>query len=108
MEEWMGRWLNALLGLLGISSMAAVSRSILSEDRRSFAGFLRGFILAVFVGGVIGAAIQDMDFSAPTQGAIVGLAAFISDDILLLVISISKHMRENPKDIIGWILRKKS
>ena len=107
MEETIAKWLNALLGLVGISSLAAVSRSILSEDRRSISGFIRGFTLAVFVGGIVGAIISDSSFSPPTQGAIVGIAAFIADDILLLIINIAKHFRENPKDVINWILRKK-
>lgn len=105
MDDWLIKWTNTLLGLLGISTLAAASRSILSEDRRSLRGFLRGFILAIFVGGVTGALVHDSGFSAPTQGGIVGISAFVADDILLLVINIAAHLRDNPKSAFEWITR---
>ena len=107
MDEWIIKWTNTLLSLIGISTLAAASRSILSEDRRSLSGFIRGFILAVFVGGIVGALIQDYDFSPATQGGIVGISAFVADDILLLIIAISGHLRKNPKMIVDFVLRRK-
>lgn len=107
MDEWIVKWANTLLSLVGISALAAASRSVLSEDRRSLAGFVRGLMLALFVGGIVGSFIQDSSFSEPAQGGIVGLSAFVADDILLLVIGIAAHLRKNPKTIIDFVLRRK-
>lgn len=106
MDEFIIKFTNTLLGLVGISALAATSRSILSEDRRSLAGFIRGFILAVFTGGIVGALIQDYDFSAATQGGIVGISAFVADDILLLIIALSRTIRNNPKIIMNYLFRR--
>lgn len=107
MDEWIAKWLNTVLGLVGISTLAAASRSILSDDRRSLVGFLRGLVLALFVGGVVGGLIQDYDFSPPTQGGIVGIVAFVADDILLFVISFTRKLRDDPSAVIDWIFRRK-
>ena len=98
---------KTLLALTGISTLAAASRSILSEDRRSIGGFLRGFVLAVFVGVIVGMGIQDYELSHATQGAIVGICSFVADDILMLVISVASNVAKNPKLILDIILRKK-
>ena len=101
------KFLRTSAALIGISALAAASRSIISEDRRSFKGFVRGLVLAVFVGGVVGALIQDVSFSPATQGGIVGVAAFVADDLLILLISVTTHLRNNPTAIVDFIFRRR-
>lgn len=102
------KFMKTLGGLIGLSALAAASRSILSEDRRSIAGFMRGLVLAGFVGTVVGLLTNDMKFSPPTQGGIVGIAAFVADDILLFVINASRLLRDDPRIMIDWVLRRDS
>ena len=107
MDEEIMRLLKTSAALVGISALAAASRSIMSEDRRSFTGFLRGLILAVFVGCIVGLLIQDLKLSPETQGGVVGLAGFVADDLLMVVIAISKKLRDDPSAIIDWIFRRR-
>lgn len=100
-------FLKTIASLIGISAIAAACRSILSEDRRSIKGFLRATMLAIFVGGITSGIIQSYNFSAPMQGAIVGLCAFVADDILLGVISLARWFRSNPARIIDVILNRR-
>lgn len=97
---------DTLASLGGLSTLAAASRTILSEDRRSITGFLRGLVLAIFVGAVVGFGIQDYHFSPATQGMVVGISAFVADDILLIILSLSRTFRNKPEKILDWILRR--
>lgn len=106
MEEEIMKILRTSAALIGISALAAASRSILSEDRRSFGGFMRGLVLAIFVGSLVGLLIQDFDFSPPTQGGIVGVAAFVADDLLMMIINISRKLRDDPMLIINYIFKR--
>lgn len=99
-------FIKTLLSLIGISTIAAASRTIMSEDRRTIRAFLRGLLLATFVGGIVGALIHDYTFSDETKGGIVGVCAFVADDILQLLINLSLHLRNHPRDIVKFFLRK--
>lgn len=98
---------KTIASLIGISALAAACRAILSEDRRSLKGFLRATVLAVFVGGISGGFIQHYDFSPSMQGSIVGLCAFVADDILMGVIGLAKWFRANPARILDVILNRR-
>lgn len=98
---------KTIASLIGISTVAAAARSILSEDRRSLKGFLRATLLAIFVGGLTAGLIQNYNLAAPMQGSIVGLCAFVADDILVAVISLAHWFRENPSRILDVILNRK-
>lgn len=87
--------------------MAAISRAILSPDRRSFKGFLRAVFLAVFVGSVTSGILQSYNLNPETQGAVVGLCAFVADDILLGIISLAGWIRQDPSRIINLVLNRK-
>lgn len=106
MDEGIAKLLNAICSLIGLSTLAALSRSILSEDRRSIRGFLRGLVLALFVGVIVGALIQDYSFSPATQGAIVGICGFIADDLLMIVLAITARLRKHPHIIIDYFLHR--
>lgn len=100
-------FIKTVTSLIGISTLAAASRSILSEDRRSFKGFLRATLLAIFVGGITGGIVQSYNLSPQFQGSIVGLCAFVADDILLAVVSLAKWFRSDPSRIINVVLNRK-
>lgn len=104
----MNEEIKVFLSLFGISTMAAASRSILSEDKRSISGFLRGLVLAGFVGTVVGLFIQDYQLSATMQSAIVGVCAFVADDLLLILLAVSGKLRSNPRIIIDYFLNRKA
>lgn len=97
-------FVKTIASLIGISAMAAASRMILSEEKRSFSSFARGTALAVFAGGVVGSLIQDQGFSPAFQGGVVGLVAFVADDLLMLVLNVTRTLRNNPEKIIDRIL----
>lgn len=95
---------EAVLSMLGISTLAAASRTMLSEDRRSFAAFARGLVMALFSGIIAGLIVYDYNFSPAIQGAITGVCAFVSDDLLLMILGISGTLRKRPKEFLEVLL----
>ncbi len=98
--------LKPLASLVGISALAATCRLFVSPEKRSLKDFLRATVLAVFVGGLTGGIVQGYNLSPETQGAIVGVCAFVADDILLGMISVAAWLRENPARLLNIILNR--
>lgn len=92
--------LKALLGLLGISTLAAAARTILSEKDRTFIGFMRGIVLAVFVGVIVYMIMQSTEYSAWIKGATVSICAFCADYLLLMILSGARMIRDRPIEIL--------
>jgi hypothetical protein len=96
------------LSAIGVSTLAAASRSVLSEDRRSWKGFTRGLILAIFGSYIIGQALQDQLAShAISEGsyhALVGITGFIADDLFMLLLKIMKIITDNPRKVLDMFL----
>ena len=100
------KMIDTAISLGALSTLAATSRAILSSDRRSLTGFMRGLILAAFVGTLVG--LGTADYFTPTfQGFLVGIAAFIADDLLMMVLNVSTKLRKDPMLIFDYILRRR-
>ncbi len=92
--------LDAIVNVGGWSILAAASRSILSVEKRSLIGFLRGFVMAVFVCELVGLLVVDNGLSPRVETAIVGISGFVADDILLLILAVSSAVRKDPKEAV--------
>lgn len=101
-------FVKTIASLVGISTLAAISRAIFSQERRTIKGFFRASFLAIFVGGITAGLIQNYHFSPETQGAMVGLCAFVADDILLLVVNVAAWVSKDPTRIIDIILNRRA
>lgn len=89
---------DAIAQVGGWSILAAASRSILSADKRSLFGFLRGLVMAVFVCLIVSLLIVDNGLTKSVETAIIGISGFIADDILLMVLAVSNSVRKDPKE----------
>ena len=101
-------YLKITLPLLGISTIATISRTILSPDRRTLSAFLRGLFLAIFVGMMVAMGTSEIALSDSTRGAIVGVCAFVTDDILLGVIKLGELIRKDPIALFRKIFLRKN
>ena len=95
--------LNAIVSTGSISIMAAASRTILTEDRRSLLGFARGLTLAIFVAVVMGWSLDESDIPQHWKNVVIAVCAFAADDILLVILSITKKLREDPSAALDLI-----
>lgn len=85
--------------IIGISVFSGVIRAIIDNETFSFYGFLRRVFLSVFVGYSASLYFHDK-LADPKYVTAVILCAFVSDDILLGILKISGHIRDNATNII--------
>lgn len=97
---------DAITSMGGISVLAAISRSLLSEDRRSFGGFIRDLICAGFVAILVGGFITDYHLAPGMHNLIVGIFAFGAADVLMLLIKAIKMVVANPGAALDWLIEK--
>jgi hypothetical protein len=96
--------INAVTSVGGMSVLGAISRTILSGDRRSIWGFMRALICASFVALIVGSFIRDYDFKPGLNNFIVGISAFLADDILMLLITIARMVSAKPTLLVDWLI----
>ena len=93
--------------LVGMSVLAAASRTVLLEEGRTFWRFTRACVLAAFVGAGTALMLDGQGLSPAYQGVIVGISAFVADYILSIIINVAKAISEKPvSTIINIILRR--
>jgi hypothetical protein len=97
-------YFKTVASLIGISVMAAGTRVILSADKRTFRDFLRGSVLAIFAGGVVGALIWDTTLSPAFKGGVTAAVGFVADYLLMFLLSFVQALRDNPDKIIDRLL----
>jgi hypothetical protein len=91
--------------ILAISVLAGVCRTILTEDRRTFTGYIRGLFLAVFVGILVSNFLKDYAIGDGLRTAITIVAAFSADDFLFVVLRLTKMLRDDPAEVVKLILK---
>lgn len=96
---------SALSSMGGLSVLGAISRTIISAERRSFVGFCRGLVLAAFVVVLVGNLITDLSLTQGQKNIIVGLSGFLADDILLLILKMMKILTSNPGKALDWLIK---
>lgn len=96
--------IESYLSFLGIAALAAACRSFLSEDRRSFKGWMRGIVLAVFAAYLTGSALEPYGLDPGTYKVLVGVSGFVADDILTAILKATKAMLNNPREAISTVV----
>jgi hypothetical protein len=104
MSQFNGEELNALASMGGVSVLGAISRTIITEDRRTITGFLRGLVCAIFVVYLVGCFIKDYALTDGLSNFIVGVSAFVADDILLLLLKTGRMVTRNPGAALDWLI----
>lgn len=77
--------------------MALATRVATSEERVTVARVARLLVAGVFVGSVSALALEGTDYSEPFKGAVIGIAALLSEDLLSFVLSLARAARNNPE-----------
>lgn len=82
-----------------LSFVAALARFAFS-DKKSILIFLRGVIISCFAGAMMALALQDYEMGEGMKGAIVGVSAFCADEVLAVLITMAKHIKDDP---MRWV-----
>lgn len=86
--------------------MAIAARVAMSDERVTVLRIARLVVAGVFVGSLAAIALEGTDYSEPMKGALIGVAALISEDLLSFVLSLARAARNNPEGIVSAILSK--
>ena len=90
-----------------ISIIGGVVRTIVLADKQNFKSFAASVFVAAFVGHIVALWLSDSNLSADTIGAVVGIAAVCSADILKGIMKIAVSFSENPHRLINTLLNRK-
>lgn len=94
--EHLAASVGAYSTLIVIAILAGTSRTILSTEQRTFGAYIRMIVIAGFVGFIASQFMKDVALSEGTKGAIVGVAAFIANDILRALLVIGEMLANDP------------
>lgn len=93
-------WAN----LLGISTLMGGCASILSEDMRSFKGFIRCTVLALGSSYLVGSMLQNSGMYDGYIHCIIGLSALYANYIFIFISKVIKGIAGDPRAFIDNIL----
>ena len=94
---------KAPLSLIIVSVLSGVVRTIVSPEKRTLAGYVRGLIMAVFVAFLVSNFLSEYDFGDGMKTFCIAVAAFSADDILFAAIKFTRFVRENPMRAFEFI-----
>lgn len=86
-----------------IAVMGGFARFAFSENR-SFVSFIRGVVIAAFVGVMVSLALQDTFLSESMRGMIIGVSSFCADEVVLFLLACAKEVRNDPLKYLMNIL----
>lgn len=83
-------------GVIGF--VVGIARGVIEEQHGGWFGFVRGVLAAMVVSVLVGLGLADSTFPPAMQACIIGVCAYISEDIVL---GIRKMAGEIGKDPVG-------
>ena len=88
------------LALVALAVMGATARFIMVPPRASLGAYLRGITLAVCTVWVVNHIGIATGLSENWRLALLGVAAFLADDILFGLVNVGSRLRNDPKGLI--------
>ncbi len=90
-----------------LALLAVGARLLMSTDRLTLIGILRGVVVGLFVGCAVNLYLTDItSIGDGTRGAIVGAAAVLAEDLVVIMMRVGKYLRNRPETIIDFIINR--
>lgn len=92
---------------LALVLLAVGARLLMSTDRLTLLGIVRGIVVGLFVGCLVNLYLSDMPaIGDGARGAIVGASAVLAEDLIVIMLRVGKYLRNRPESIIEFILNR--
>jgi len=91
------------LALVALAVMGATARILMVPPRASLGAYMRGIILAVCTVLVVNQLSMAAGLAEGFRLGLLGVAAFLADDILYGLITLGARIRTDPKGLIADI-----
>ncbi len=96
---------------LGIATVAGLfgmfiglARGIIQEKHGGWANFCRGAIASITVAVIAGLGLEGSDLSISKQAAVIGVCAYVADDVLLGLIAVARLFSTDPLGFLREIV----
>jgi hypothetical protein len=83
-----------LTGLIG--TIIAIFRHIIEERLGGWLSLLRGFLASIVVAVIVGLLLGETTLQELTKAAVIGITAYVADDILFGLRKITVAIRNDP------------
>lgn len=92
---------------LALALLAVGARLLMSTDRLTLLGIVRGVVVGLFVGCLVNLYLSDIStIGDGTRGAIVGAAAVLAEDLVVIMMRVGKYLRSRPETVLEFILNR--
>ncbi|MGN6704411.1 MAG: hypothetical protein ACTHKB_15785 [Burkholderiaceae bacterium] len=103
-----GKEVSRLLFAFIMSSIAGVAvgvmRGIIQEKHGDWSGMVRGVLASILVAVLVGFSIDNLGLSVTLKSAIIGVSAFVADDVLLALLAMGRVLGRDPFGFIARVL----
>lgn len=90
---------------VSIAIMAVAARMLLSADRWTLVGMVRGLLVGALVGTIAILYVWNSDtMSVGEKGAVIGISACLAEDIVMGLLVLGRKLREDPAAIIDLVI----
>jgi len=92
---------------LALAMLAVGARLLMSTDRLTLLGIVRGVVVGLFVGCAVNLYLTDVTtIGDGTRGAIVGAAAVLAEDLVVIMMRVGKYLRNRPETVLEFIMNR--
>lgn len=99
---------SKVLGVIGaggtLGLIFGIIRGVVNQKHGGWGGLFRGMFAAIGAAILVALGIADLDLTITKQAAIIGVSAYVADDILLGLVNISKLFSNDPIGFLQNIL----
>jgi len=92
--------------VLLLALAAALVRVVMTAKRMTPLGFVRGIVVSAFVAMLTGFALQEWQVAPGLKYAVIGMLAFVADDLLIGILRLGSILREDPKAFLQILIRR--
>lgn len=97
--DYLRDWTSEL-ALVALAVMGVTARFLMVPPRANLVAYLRGVILAVCTVWVVNKLALGAELDESFRLALLGVAAFMADDILYGLINLGNRLRNDPKGLV--------
>ena len=91
------RNLAAITAASGVAGLVVgIFRGIVQERHGGGWGFVRGMVASITVAVLVSLMLHDTDLTTSKQAALIGLAAYVADDLLSGIVLLAQLFRTDP------------
>jgi hypothetical protein len=92
---------------LALAMLAVGARLLMSTDRLTLLGIIRGVVVGLFVGCAVNLYLTDITtIGDGTRGALVGAAAVLAEDLVVILMRVGKYLRNRPETVLDFIMNR--